>query len=432
MERVISFVACFYRFISDPAFQDEQRWVKRLIPKLAVLHHNIWTSLRFIGGYLTIKADELFPGHPIIPLLVFIFFAITDWVDGKVARFRNVANGKWGAILDGTADKFFVIPVLWHYGSHLIFTFSLVVMSIIEYGGNVLLYFLNKSGKVRKVNGQIYEHLMIGKIKFFAQVVLAILLWAIKCFAFSWMWLPVYLNIVFGIITVLAAFSVLCKINSGNIKYFADSLTMGNILCGLAAIYIAKHSVIISAGLIIIAAVFDFFDGFASRKFGGSRFGPLADDLGDFISFALAPAWLMFNIGVPSTVVLFYALATTSRLVHFYFRKPVAGMFNGFPSTACATFIASLILWGSQKEIIFLIAIVLSIMEIIFPLKWYHFRKIAVFPPYIKTSIYLIFALTGIIGRTSETISIFIIIYFILFYRPVADRIWIKIYAQGV
>lgn len=72
--------------------------------------------------------------------------------------------------------------------------------------------------------------------------------------------------------------------------------TASNFTCGVLAIIISFFGRIeIGALLLIIAMIFDFFDGFAARKMGiSSPIGKDLDSLADLVSFGLAPGILMF------------------------------------------------------------------------------------------------------------------------------------------
>jgi len=52
-----------------------------------------------------------FPGHNITAAVVFIFAAITDWLDGYLARRMNLTSA-FGAFLDPVADKLMVAVTL--------------------------------------------------------------------------------------------------------------------------------------------------------------------------------------------------------------------------------------------------------------------------------------------------------------------------------
>ena len=72
--------------------------------------------------------------------------------------------------------------------------------------------------------------------------------------------------------------------------------TLGNLACGFFSILASAKGNYAQAGwLILIAAVFDMFDGRVARLLGvESEFGVEMDSLADTMSFCAAPAFLMY------------------------------------------------------------------------------------------------------------------------------------------
>lgn len=72
--------------------------------------------------------------------------------------------------------------------------------------------------------------------------------------------------------------------------------TLGNLACGFFSILASAKGNFSQAGwLILIAAVFDMFDGRVARLLGAeSEFGIEMDSLADAVSFCAAPAFLMY------------------------------------------------------------------------------------------------------------------------------------------
>ncbi len=75
-------------------------------------------------------------------------------------------------------------------------------------------------------------------------------------------------------------------------------ITLGNLLCGCFAIYFAFHEALfLSAILVGIAAVLDFFDGFVARALKQySEIGKQLDSLADMVTFGVVPAVVMFHL----------------------------------------------------------------------------------------------------------------------------------------
>ncbi|MEM9827002.1 MAG: CDP-diacylglycerol--serine O-phosphatidyltransferase [Planctomycetota bacterium] len=140
-------------------------------------------------------------------------------------------------------------------------------------------------------------------------------------------------------------------------------LTLGNAVCGLAAIATATSSnlthwsdgtQLLAAGLLIFGGmVFDALDGSAARMTGAeSQFGAQLDSLCDSITFGAAPAVLVWRFAdgqaLPSKVVwaigVLFALCVLIRLARFNVETedddPHEG-FEGLPSPAAAGTLAA-------------------------------------------------------------------------------------------
>ena len=128
----------------------------------------------------------------------------------------------------------------------------------------------------------------------------------------------------------------------------ADIITMGNGLCGLAAIFSIMGGRHMQASLLIfIAFGFDGLDGVVARRFGSShKFGRHLDSISDSISFCLAPMILFYanfnqnalkadkdsylNVLVVGSLFIF-GVSGLSRLVRFVKQYHSLDYFRGFP-----------------------------------------------------------------------------------------------------
>jgi CDP-diacylglycerol--serine O-phosphatidyltransferase len=145
-------------------------------------------------------------------------------------------------------------------------------------------------------------------------------------------------------------------------------LTLGNAVCGFAAIAYAsrigkidsseqQNRIFLAASgwFIFAAMLFDTLDGFFARIFkAAGRFGAELDSLCDAISFGLAPAFLLLQIGpdrvdhpylhmVLAGVAMLYLMCTILRLARFNVESVEGSKkFKGLPSPAAAGCIASL------------------------------------------------------------------------------------------
>lgn len=148
-------------------------------------------------------------------------------------------------------------------------------------------------------------------------------------------------------------------------------LTLGNGVCGFAAIaYASKITLddslpsesvdfyfLLSAGLILVAMVFDVLDGYAARlSRTASEFGGQLDSLCDAISFGAAPAFLLLRLGqewqgqpiigkMVAIIAAVYLACAVLRLARFNTENnpdPASHKrFKGLPSPAAAGCVAS-------------------------------------------------------------------------------------------
>ena len=80
-------------------------------------------------------------------------------------------------------------------------------------------------------------------------------------------------------------------------KHIPNLITCFNLVSGSISIVMAlKGNIEIAALLIILSAIFDFFDGFAARLLHAkSTIGVDLDSLADVVSFGVAPAMILFS-----------------------------------------------------------------------------------------------------------------------------------------
>ncbi|MEU9889301.1 CDP-diacylglycerol--serine O-phosphatidyltransferase [Sphaerisporangium sp. NPDC051017] len=151
----------------------------------------------------------------------------------------------------------------------------------------------------------------------------------------------------------------------------ADSLSIGNAVCGFLAVCVLAWSAITqlqqSKGefhpdpryfatavvLLLIGATCDLFDGLVARRFRASAMGAELDNLADVISFGFAPAfmvvaWAGFSHKLPLWLVLCAAVsvlvAGVVRLARFACVKTKSGDFMGLPIPMGAMTVVSIVL----------------------------------------------------------------------------------------
>jgi CDP-diacylglycerol--serine O-phosphatidyltransferase len=142
------------------------------------------------------------------------------------------------------------------------------------------------------------------------------------------------------------------------IKLFTipNLLTLSNLFCGSVAVVSALvwGDLKLAFGLMVLAAVFDFFDGFAARLLNqSSPIGLQLDSLADDISFGLAPAAIMYSLyqwmpgiwlpeGYPGLVVFVFTACAALRLAKFNIDETQHTEFCGLPTPANALFFVAL------------------------------------------------------------------------------------------
>lgn len=150
-----------------------------------------------------------------------------------------------------------------------------------------------------------------------------------------------------------------------HLKFVPNLLTLLNLLSGIFAILLASEGLLAEAAyLILIAAVFDFLDGFAARMLKAySVIGAQLDSLADVVSFGVAPGFILYNlilishgrmelvlfgIDIIPLLVFVVPLFAALRLAKFNVDERQTDSFIGLPSPAAAILIASLPLLREQ------------------------------------------------------------------------------------
>jgi len=81
-------------------------------------------------------------------------------------------------------------------------------------------------------------------------------------------------------------------------KQIPNALTCANLLCGcIGVVFAFKGQLDVSAYAVLLAGLFDFFDGFAARLLNvKSMIGKELDSLADMVSFGFLPGVVMFQL----------------------------------------------------------------------------------------------------------------------------------------
>ena len=313
-----------------------------------LLHPNAicyWrTAMAFFGFAL-----YFFTSHQSIAIFIFTFASILDGVDGVVARGCNLGS-HWGEVLDPLCDKLTYLPPLIGFAYGGIISINLVwILVVIEFLGQ---FFARRILAWLKFSVAANN---FGKIK------------AIICFGLVILCAlmdknPDIINIGNSVLMaciILSSASVLFKFIPN--RLYADILSSLNFCCGVTSLILThNHYFAWAICIIITGQLFDLFDGRMALKHGGTQYGPYLDDIADFVSFGLAPAYVIVQKqgSLAWLVGMIFIVGVAFRLFRFvaWDKKRTdlpEGIFNGLPSPAGALIVlgASLIatpviLWG--------------------------------------------------------------------------------------
>lgn len=145
------------------------------------------------------------------------------------------------------------------------------------------------------------------------------------------------------------------------IKHIPNAITCCNLLSGCISIVLMCNGYAVAAGaMIFLAAVFDFFDGFAARLLKAySPLGAQLDSLSDVVSFGVAPSFIVYHylsqqpivdsfsleiagFNILPFVAFFLAVFAELRLAKFNIDDRQTTSFIGLPTPAMGLFVASL------------------------------------------------------------------------------------------
>lgn len=371
-------------------------------------------------------------GFPAVSVIFCAFWMLTDMTDGTIARGCNLGT-KIGEWLDPLSDKFMYIPMLFLFTQinlpevekyQILDLFPFILFSIIDILGQISRFWVKKKaansfGKAKMVmvcvlliilSMQFISFEAFRSIPFLGQVNVNLLLWSCLTLAFL---------------------SFYCKIIPD--IWYANSLTLLNFICGLAAIFVTVNNFKITQAFILIflGQFFDLLDGRTARKFGSTRHGALFDDIADGTSFGIAIATIIFlslkpfNLYYASFIAIFYASCVIYRLYYFIKNKHLnpVGIFSGFPSPAGAMLAGSATLLFNENYYLIGGITFLSSILMISKIKYKHFgqRIWGSIPNAVKISVFafILFAINIIFKyKTQEKSLIFfsLVFFFIILY----------------
>lgn len=141
------------------------------------------------------------------------------------------------------------------------------------------------------------------------------------------------------------------------VKHIPNTITCLNLLSGcISILFTCNNHILWASAMIFIAAVFDFFDGFAARLLNAkSPIGGELDSLSDVVSFGVAPSfivawflgktgigWWIHDVNVFPYLAFILAAFAAVRLAKFNIDTRQTTSFIGLPVPAVGLFIVSL------------------------------------------------------------------------------------------
>jgi CDP-diacylglycerol--serine O-phosphatidyltransferase len=334
-----------------------------------LLHPNsicYWRAGMAIMAYLM----YFFIGWQSLAILIFTFAAILDGVDGVVARECHLGSS-WGEWLDPMCDKLTYLPPLIGFAYAGIIDLTMVwILVAIEFTGQ---FFARKILELMKTSGAANN---FGKIK-------AIICFALVIFCALLEANPQIVNIgdevLFACILLSAASIVFKFIPS---RLYADILSTLNFFCGATSLVLTYNGrFALAICVIIMGQLFDLFDGRMAEKHGGTKYGPLLDDVADFVSFGVAPAYVIIKSGGSLSWIFatIFICGVAYRLIRFVLvdkkRTDLPdGIFNGLPSPAGALIVLGAALVA--KPILLWLIAMISVLLMVSRIRFAHFGRV--------------------------------------------------------
>jgi CDP-diacylglycerol---serine O-phosphatidyltransferase len=274
-------------------------------------------------------------GQYTLGILLFTISAVLDGVDGLVARKCDLVT-EFGEQIDPLCDKLTYLPPMLFFAAEGRLNVETVwVLILIETSGQFLVRYIIKKFTKFSVAANNF-----GKIKavlcFSLIIYCAILKDDLK--------IPDISKQMLQLCIIMSIASIVFK--SIPNRYYADILSILNLLCGSIGIILVFNGMYVYAAIAILAGqIFDLFDGRMAEKHGGTKFGPWLDDIADMVSFGLCPAAMIIFRGSMSAVAVFvgtlYFFFIAYRLWRFLIvdkhdSSLPPGIFKGLPSPAGA------------------------------------------------------------------------------------------------
>lgn len=240
---------------------------------------------------------------------------------------------------------------------------------------------------------------------------------------------------------------------NGDLSFIPCAITLCNALCGLSAIiYLIRNPdgspavPALATWLIFAAMVFDLFDGFVARKLGAESLqGMELDSLADMLSFGVAPATMIYQIGqhlqdyfpaggwIAWAASGFYAVCAMWRLAHYNTvalsseDAPKSG-FTGLPSPGGALAVCSAMLLLNRLDpdprTMAIVAVAYALISgflMVSGFEYMHAKKIVKSGPIVLRVAMLAFALLALMQF--GVFAFFALIHLYIFSGPISEMV---------
>jgi len=341
------------------------------------LHPNMISVIRVPMGVISILLWR-WGGGLTAGILWFSFWMITDLTDGTIARRCDLVteSGKW---LDPLADKCMYFPLVAYFA----FAGDLSTPLPLFWAGAVLL--LDTIGQASRLFIKKKAANYFGKAKT-ALITVTLSIVALHQIAPLPLVNPPLVELLTISCALLAFLSFYCKAIPD--EWYANTLTLANLVCGIAAIYSILHGRPVRGFILVfMGQFFDLFDGRMAVRFGSTVHGALFDDIADGTSFGLAIGLLIWTQLGKDTVglalALIYCVAVAFRLYRFFRSTQssgVSGLFEGYPSPAGAMMAGSSVLLFGSIAPLGSALVVASTLLMVSRIPYRHFGR-TIWPP---------------------------------------------------
>ncbi len=171
-------------------------------------------------------------------------------------------------------------------------------------------------------------------------------------------------------------------------RHIPNIITLFNLVSGVSGILLVISGRFdLAVGMILLASVFDFIDGFAARLLkAGSETGRQLDSLADVTSFGTLPAVLIYSMLSESQVdtlpgflpflAVLLPCSSAYRLAIFHNDPEQSSDFKGLPTPASALFFAGLLMTLRQTGYMDLAGGILCLYVSIFLISWLQISRL--------------------------------------------------------